>query len=322
MREEVTPIAVLASDIHLSHKRPKCRQDDWYVAMAAHLKELGDAATDYSDYELPIVIAGDIFDHWDAPPELIEFAIRHLPKCYAIPGQHDLPNHDYGQIRRSAYGALMAAGIIKNLPAGKCENIPKWDGTSLVIVGVPWGHEILPHVPPMETDYDGRVILAVVHAYIWDRKRNSYEGAPDDKSLGHYLPKLANYDAAVFGDNHKGFLAKRDETWPEGNLKSVLNCGGFMRRKSNDDWHPKIGILYSDGSIKRAPLQVADGDEIIEETKIRATGGVDLQFLSEYSATGHVNFAESVRLLADSGELSKDGSAALREIYQNVQSAN
>lgn len=321
MREEIAPVAVLASDIHLSHRRPKCRQGDWYGAMASHLKELEDAATDYSDWELPIIIAGDIFDHWDAPPELIEFAIRHLPKCYAVPGQHDLPNHDYGQIRRSAYGALMAAGVIQNLEPGRPYRFPAINAKYLQLTGVPWGHTI-PDIPEIENEWDQPINLAVVHAYIWDRKRSSYDGAPDDKSLGHYLPKLANYDAAVFGDNHKGFLAKRDESWPEGRLQSVLNCGGFMRRKSNDEWAPKIGILYSDGSIKRATLQAAESDEICEESRPRISGGVDLQFLSEYASADHVNFAESVRLLADSGELSKGGAAALLRIYENVQGQN
>jgi hypothetical protein len=315
MREEVTPVAVLASDIHLSHRRPKCRQDDWYGAMASHLKELGDAATDYSNWELPIIIAGDIFDHWDAPPELIEFAIRHLPKCYAVPGQHDLPNHDYGQIRRSAYGALMAAGVIQNLEPGRCVASISNVGFTVNMCGCPWGADIADN----SSRGKHQITIAVVHAYIWDRKRNSYDGAPEDKSLGHYLPKLANYDAAVFGDNHRGFLAKRDESWPEGRLQSVLNCGGFMRRKSNDEWAPKIGILYSDGSIKRATLQAAESDEICEESKPRISGGVDLQFLSEYASADHVNFAESVRLLADSGELSKGGAAALLRIYENVQ---
>ena len=46
---------------------------------------------------------------------LISFAIRELPSCYAIPGQHDLPNHSYTDIQRSAYWVLVEAGIIKKI---------------------------------------------------------------------------------------------------------------------------------------------------------------------------------------------------------------
>ena len=41
------------------------------------------------EFDCPVICAGDIFDKWNSPPELINFAYDNLPEIYAIPGQHD-----------------------------------------------------------------------------------------------------------------------------------------------------------------------------------------------------------------------------------------
>ena len=99
-------IAIFAADLHLSLKAPIWRstEQDWFEAMLRPLVELRTLATLHN---CPIVYAGDIFDKWNSPPELINFAIEHLPKGHAIPGQHDLPLHNYEDIRKSAYWTLV-----------------------------------------------------------------------------------------------------------------------------------------------------------------------------------------------------------------------
>ena len=107
-------IAVLCSDIHLSLKCPVARsaEPNWLEATKRSLDELRSVAEEHNAH---VVVAGDIFDRWNSPPEIINFAIENLPNCYAIPGQHDLPNHRYEEIERSAYYTLIKAGIIENL---------------------------------------------------------------------------------------------------------------------------------------------------------------------------------------------------------------
>jgi hypothetical protein len=63
----------------------------------------------------PIVYVGDIWDHYRQPPEAINWAIRELPKGYAIPGQHDLRHHNYEDIKKTAYWTLMEAGVILDM---------------------------------------------------------------------------------------------------------------------------------------------------------------------------------------------------------------
>ena len=118
MRQKTRVVAIACADIHLQHTAPICRsgEPDWYAAMARPLEELRGLQ---ENYDCPILCAGDVFNHWNnCPPELINWAIKHLPKMYAIPGQHDLPQHRLDDVRKSAYWTMVEAGVIENLPLG------------------------------------------------------------------------------------------------------------------------------------------------------------------------------------------------------------
>lgn len=229
------PIAILTSDLHFSHNPPAARsaEPDWYAAMERQWSQVRAAA---EDDDLPVVIAGDLFDVWRSPPELINFVIRLFRglKIFAIPGQHDLPNHVYADMGRSAYGTLVEAGAIDDLRAsnGRVQGIVLWP--------YPWGFEL----KSIER-VAGSINLAVVHRYVWTSDRNKYPGASDDQNLAVLKSNLAGYDAAVFGDNHKGFLTRSGAC-------NVINCGGFMARKSDErNYKPGYGVLYSCGRIER-----------------------------------------------------------------------
>lgn len=247
-------LAILCSDLHLSHTAPKSRKEkgaDWYQVMLDYLLQLYGLSTEWG--EVPVVVAGDIFDRWDAPAELINFAIENLPDAvYAVPGQHDLPNHVYRDIERSAYWTLVQAKKIIDLKPGK--PTIRMDG-DLVMYGFPWEHPILPHDP---NNYGSSVKLAVVHSYIWNGNTTGYHGAPKEKMVSGYLKNLDGYDAAVFGDNHIGFHLK---TASKSGPIHIFNSGGFIRRKSDEvDYNPQIGALLKDGSILPIPLK-CDKDE-------------------------------------------------------------
>ena len=114
MKKEV--IAIEVADLHLSHRGPSNRtaKPDWYEIMAYYLDQLTALQIKYD--HCPIVVAGDFLDHWNQPPELINFLIDELPEnIYGIPGQHDLPNHSYDHIHRSAYWTLVEAGKINDI---------------------------------------------------------------------------------------------------------------------------------------------------------------------------------------------------------------
>ena len=238
-----TVVGVLCSDLHLCHTAPSCREEEpsWYDVQRRVLQEVIDAA---NEHRCPLIIAGDIFDRWASPPELINFAIDMFRQVktvvFAVPGQHDLPNHDYDQMHRSAYGSLVKAEVIHTLPAGTPTPYTV-SGHKVLLFSFPWGETITPE------EESSWLQLAVVHKYIW-RKGSSYPGATEESNYTHLSKELMGYHAAVFGDNHKGFLARipREET-----DTVVLKNGTMMRRKTDEvTYCPQYGLFMSDGTIE------------------------------------------------------------------------
>jgi len=274
-------VGILCSDIHLSLKPPISRagEPDWFKAMARPLREITELASS-REYACPILCAGDIFDKWNSPPELINFAIANLPKMYAVPGQHDLPLHNYQDIHKSAYWTLVEAGVIENLDP---EELPLNAG--FYIYPFPWGHPI---TPPSSED---EMKVAVVHQYIWMDKATSYPGAPEENKLTEGPVNMGGYDVMIFGDNHKGFLTQK------GNC-TVLNCGGFMRRNADQiDYKPHVGLLLSDGSVKLHYLDISE--DIIEAKGPIIDIGEDMElqeFMSELMSLEEstLNFEEAM----------------------------
>lgn len=244
-----SPIAVLCSDLHFSHRPPVARsaEPDWYAAMERQWNQVREVA---EKEQIPVVIAGDLFDNWKSPPELVNFVIRLFRglSIYAIPGQHDLPNHVYEDMHRSSYGTLIEAGVMEDVSDRIVETEV---GLFLRVVGFPWGREIKALKMGEDFPKDSCLLVSVCHRYIWTTEKTCYPGAPAEQNLAVLKKQLEGYDAAVFGDNHKGFLTQSGKC-------NVLNCGGFMPRKSDErTYKPRVGLLTDDGEIDQVFLDIS-----------------------------------------------------------------
>lgn len=297
------PLAILCSDLHFSMQAPAARsaEPSWLGAQGRYIDQIAALQKQHTHPDdsdlLPIVVAGDIFDRWTpmhSPAELINFLIQRLPdRIFAIPGQHDLPTHRYDERHRAPYWTLEQSNTISDLLAGfprYISNSPYDESKTLVLHPFPWGHELTPYTGQKKP---GEIHLAVVHSYIWQRDCG-YPGAPEDKLAETYRPKLAGYDAAVFGDNHIGFMLG----------SRIINCGTFMRRKSDEKkYRPMVGILFDDGHIEphyldvSADLWLDDAPSKPEEDQAADTSGV-IQSLQQLGADA-LDFRHVLRQLMD-----------------------
>jgi len=271
-------IAILCSDIHLSHRPPISRsvEPDWYEAMARPLRELEDLQTTDNGC-VPVICGGDLFDRWNSPPELINFALDHLPEMYSIPGQHDLPYHGIEEIRKSAYWTMGSAKKVWSLRLGEVVEL----GDRLKIWGFPFGSK-LQSCPPIR--HVG-VKLLVAHQYVWKKKQNYPMQTPLN-----YAPSmqqmLEGYDVALFGDNHKGFLHKTKKK------TTIFNAGTFMRRTSAErNYKPMVGFLLEDGTVKEHFLDTSQ-DKFLSDSV--------LPFV-EQTMLHLEGFLEGLKELGDSG---------------------
>lgn len=286
------PIAVLCSDLHLSLQAPACRAEkDWLEVQAGYLNQVKALASG-----LPVIAAGDIFDRWNAPPELIHFALEYLPDdMICVPGQHDLPNHRMEEMHRSGYGVLVKAGKIRDISGD--ERLVGLPG--FCAYGFGWGQKLAPR--PEEHNVI-TVYLAVVHRYIWLGEGTHYPGAPETSQFAAFKEVLKSYDAVVIGDNHKGWIT---------NYKGihVLNCGGFIRRKSDEiAYKPQVGLLMSDGSIEVKYLDTSK-DRFHENPKEREESAFDMAaFVEGLEQLGEhgLNFREAVEHWLRKEEISKE----------------
>lgn len=236
-------IAICCSDLHMTLRPPIARSEEpnWQDCMGRVLEEVGDLA---SLHGAQVLFGGDLLDTWNVQPELLNFAMKHMPKqkhttnhIYCVPGQHDLPNHRLDQVHRSGYQTLHSAGCIRHISKWECLS-----GCMLDIVPVAWNQSI----PPAPSD--SSVLLC--HKYVWT-KSHKYHGAASDDELGALKDVLKGYRAAIFGDNHKGFIAKSGDC-------NVCNCGTMMRRKIDEaDYKPMVGLLMDDFTFEPHFLDIS-----------------------------------------------------------------
>ncbi len=303
------PIAVLCADLHLSLTPPPARagEKNWVEAMARPLREINIAATNAN---VPVICAGDVFDRWNAPVELVNIAAGLMPstRIFSIPGQHDLPLHNLSDLKRSAYWTLCMMGALHDRCAGDgCITTSLKNGVCLHFSA--WGSEI----PP--TPQDEQMHILITHRYVW-AEGASYPGADESGHIKSLSKTLKGYAVAVFGDNHKGFTS----TTPDGTV--VFNCGGMMRRKSDEaDYRPGYGMLFSDGTVERRYFDTSKDvfTPVTESSPLLATGSFD-KFLSSLSElqTAVPDFPTVLRRLSERSTIPDGVRKVIQEVLENA----
>lgn len=291
-------IAIFLADIHLSLKSPLWRsaEPDWLEAQYRSLQQVKELQ---DEHKCPVICAGDIFDRnkkiadgWDASPELINYAINYLPdNMYAIPGQHDLPNHQYDEIHRSAYHTLVRAGKIHDLKPIGVTTV----GEHLILCAYPPGYEIQAMSGCKDDKNEGDIWIAVAHQYRCIKGKD-YPKAPGEAYLHMHEKNLMGYDYVIYGDNHKGFTAYVNEK------TTIFNCGTLMRRKSDEiDYKPQVGLLLESGKVVPYYLDISEDrhlDAVDMALKAEEQPDLDMtELVDELGKLGKsaLNFADAIQ---------------------------
>ena len=247
MRSKEKVLAIFLADIHLSLNPPVWRsaEPNWFEAMKRPILEVKALQ---EKYDCPVIAAGDIFNTWYSPPEVINFALEHLPYMYAIPGQHDLPLHNYEDIKKSAYWTLVEAGKIIDLST----DLVNISSSQLTLYGFPYGKKITP------ISFQSKFLqIAIVHKYRCIKGKDYYKASEKDYLYTNEI-NLLGYNMVVYGDNHQGFQMQTNGG------TTVFNCGSLMRRKSDQlNYKPQIGLLYESGRVEPYYLDISKDKHLI-----------------------------------------------------------
>lgn len=246
----------------------------------------------------PVLFGGDLFDSWNHPPE----AVSQMLSCmtnpwYCVPGNHDLPYHSYDKIEKSAYWTMVLAGGIQNLAPGKFTHVNGWE-----VMACPWGFavpEVAEGTFAAKTAAPRFKTLLLCHKYVWCED-HKHVGATPEAHVGRQ-GNIDYYDAAFFGDNHKGFVTETREG------TKVVNCGAMIRRRSDErDYRPKVYVVYADGTVEPITLDTSKDRfdpsyEVPAEVPAADFAGAktekELEFLESVRRLGEtgVNFADALR---------------------------
>ena len=135
----------------------------------------------------------------------------------------------------------------------------------------PWGFAPHPIEGREDDPDDDQTYLAVIHKYVWT-EGCKYPGAPEASHVKSLGVDLSGYDAAVFGDNHAGFLADVHGV-------NVLNCGALMCRRADERrYKPAVGLLKAGGEIERVFLDTSE-DKWLEEEEVLTGNDIDVEAL-------------------------------------------
>jgi len=243
--------AILCSDPHLRDTIPDCRKGTYFfeeIKKLAFIQEL------QKIYDCPVICAGDVFDYWKTSPFLMVYALRALPdKFFAIPGQHDMPNHNYDMLDRSGFGLLKEAGRLTEID----EEGFGWR-KSFRMEGWRYGKELPPRSRRGFQPMEERPRIAVCHSLTWESSE-PFPGAVGNNAQA-MLSRFPRCSLVLTGDNHKQFVYKA----PSGQI--LVNPGSMMRMKSDQRNHrPAIYLWDAEANnIERMELPCNEDSMLLE----------------------------------------------------------
>jgi len=234
-----------------------------------HLRSLSQA------HECPIIVAGDVLHHWwgcERNLTLLNWATKFLCEfdhgIFAIPGQHDMPNHNIASMGKSAFTTLVNSGAF--LPLKGFSNVFP-ESEHIAVHAQPYGS-------PLPKPTPGMTNVLVSHRMVWNAK--PYPDAPESGNVDAIAEECAGYDLLVFGDNHRGF---HKSYTIGGKRMDVVNCGCLYRgTKEFEDYKPRCYLWMEDGTVEPSYFSTME-DEFDENAIDGTTAANDTKFL-EFAA--------------------------------------
>ena len=226
------PTLICSADWHLREDTPICYTSDYWKDQWEAVDFISDLQKRYS---CPVIMAGDMFDHWKPSPNLLRETILHIPDqlivCY---GQHDLPAHSLDLVNKCGIKVLEAAKKLR------------------ILKGVHWGQE-----PKNQGDSlyfeveEGKSVL------IWHKM--NYQGKKPwpsctDPMAASLLRKYPQFSLIVTGDNHKTFSESFEGRW-------LVNPGSLMRMDADQiDHRPCVYLWFAeDNTIEQVFIPIKQG---------------------------------------------------------------
>lgn len=307
------PICIFTSDWHIWGNPTLFRnaEEDWFSVMARPLRQIR-RYQKLNGY-IPVFVPGDIFDFYNARSEVVNWLIKQMPKnVWAIPGQHDLQNHNYDLLEKTSFWTLVEAQVLNFAdPEQDWLLQPTMEGKTVIqLVTKPWKYTR--EAPVRSSLADLTIYMA--HQYIYAGRDTCYGEVDKSCHISNSKDFLKDVDVAVFGDNHIPFISKIGKT-------KVVNCGTMIRRKVDErSYETGFVVLYDDFSLEKIPFDTSkDQFSKITITKQDEEKHEKLaaELLDELRASGNesVDFQQELERYMESKSFSKKSKKIMTEIF-------
>ena len=213
---------LLTADWHIRGDRPRCRIDeDWIESQRQDIQAVVDIARREKVDEAWVL--GDLFHQPRAATEAVNMVLvglkdlRDVCPVYILPGNHDLPYHDYGNLEQSSLGI-----VLKSFP----ELQTREDPSGLTLAAAPFG---LDPVDP--------------HADVWATHQLTFENdetkppMAGGKIAQDLLDEAPGVHEVVTGDYHRGYVY----TGADGRRVITPGCLN-IQAADMDDYKPRVYI--------------------------------------------------------------------------------
>ena len=216
--------AILCSDLHIRETTPECRIDDFMETQTRKYKWLHELQ---EKYNVPILVAGDLFNYWKPSPWLLGWALRNLPNgIISTPGQHDLPAHNLDNIEKSGINVLSDALKIVLLNENEFDN-------DFLVFGFPWGTKLT----GAKTKVYNAPHIALIHYGVYQNKPH-YPGAENiGGTAKSIIKRMPGFNLIVSGDNHLTFTERVGNSL-------LVNPGSFTRQTAAQIDHKPCIFLW------------------------------------------------------------------------------
>ena len=284
------PDLIIAGDLHIGDWQPECRTDNYLDAILQKISWLAKLQVKYQF--APIVFPGDLFNHWKADSELLNMILLLWPKkVLAIPGQHDLPQHNLELQLKTAFETMVLTGRVVDV-----SKTPHDLNNGFAVQGCAWGREPGSPVAGMDN-------VLVWHTTTWEKPF-----APGQKAgaATRLLKKYDAFDLIITGDNHQNFVIT------DGRRK-LVNAGSVMRMRSDQkNFQPCVYLWFAQtGELQKINIPCAEN--VISDERCKAAKEREERenaFISKIESGGDV----SMRFEDNIDEALKDESDEVREV--------
>lgn len=213
---------LLTADWHIRGDRPRCRIDeDWIESQRQDIHAVVDIARQEKADEAWVL--GDLFHQPRAATETVNMVLvglknlRETCPVYILPGNHDLPYHDYGNLEQSSLGI-----VLKSFP----ELRTREDPNGFTLTAAPFG---LDPVDP--------------HTNVWATHQLTFENAETKPPMAggkiaqDLLDEAPSVQVVVTGDYHRGYVYNGVDG------RRVITPGCLnIQAADMDDYRPRVYI--------------------------------------------------------------------------------